>query len=189
MTNTIEEMYQINGIVIALVNEFYVYESAKLLMPIENMSRLQGFTCLNQWIDLVTYNMKGLEIWKPEFDEEAVEKIARQVCEHYDEERAELFPSHIRYIVIDGREWFDKKNGNSYHSVCVTVKFEEQKISFCLPFCYGRGDHYLQTAIEAINERVGCELGYHYQNLMDLDVTYSIASVAKRKDLHCGGRS
>ena len=45
-------------------------------------------------------------------------------------------------------KWFDKINGNTYHSVRI-VDNETGKILYC-PFQYGYDDHYRQTAIEAM---------------------------------------
>lgn len=46
-------------------------------------------------------------------------------------------------LFIEGREWFDKVNGNSYFSARVWVDGE---IVGVLPFQYGYGDHYKSVA-------------------------------------------
>jgi len=48
-----------------------------------------------------------------------------------------------RNITIDARRWFERTNGNTYHSVNVYVNNE--LIGRC-PFTYGYGEQYLQTA-------------------------------------------
>lgn len=51
----------------------------------------------------------------------------------------------IKYIA-NGARWFDKVNGNTYHSVRVTRVSDGKTIA--APFQYGYGDHYRQTALE-----------------------------------------
>ena len=48
----------------------------------------------------------------------------------------------IKYV-IHAKKWFDKVNGNTYHSVRVldTVRQLQLKV----PFQYGYGDHYRTT--------------------------------------------
>jgi hypothetical protein len=52
------------------------------------------------------------------------------------------------YLIIIGRKWFDKHYGNTYHSV--TLFFDGQ--NHYIPFRYGYGDHYLQSAIEYLQK-------------------------------------
>ena len=51
----------------------------------------------------------------------------------------------IKYIV-NAVKWWDKVNGNTYHSVRVT-RCEDGK-QLVGPMQYGYGDHYRQTALE-----------------------------------------
>lgn len=46
-------------------------------------------------------------------------------------------------ITIIGRRWFDRKYGNTYHSVSVWVDGEFIGKN---PYEYGYGDHYIQSA-------------------------------------------
>lgn len=57
----------------------------------------------------------------------------------------------IKTLDIAAKEWFDKVNGNSYHSVRVTINYgmPDEMTIYC-PFTYGYGDHYQQTAFSAI---------------------------------------
>lgn len=48
-------------------------------------------------------------------------------------------------ITILARRWFDRINGNTYHSVKVYVGNKE--IGYC-PFAYGYNDGFLQTAVD-----------------------------------------
>jgi len=50
-------------------------------------------------------------------------------------------------IIINGKRWFDKVNGNTYHSVSVNVDGKEIGRS---GIHYGYGDQYIQTAHEIL---------------------------------------
>lgn len=52
-------------------------------------------------------------------------------------------------ILIEGRRWFDKVNGNTYHSATVYVNNEEVARD---PFTYGYSDAYIQTGFDLINK-------------------------------------
>ena len=45
-------------------------------------------------------------------------------------------------------KWFDKINGNTYHSVRITRHSDNKTIVH--PLTYGYGEHYRQTAIETM---------------------------------------
>ena len=49
-------------------------------------------------------------------------------------------------IIITAKEWFDKKNGNSYFAAKIEV---ENEILF-IPFSYGYGESYLYEAIKLL---------------------------------------
>ena len=57
-----------------------------------------------------------------------------------------------RSLFIEGREWFDKVNGNSYFSARIWVDGGQVAI---LPFKYGYGDQFLYEAQKKL-----LELGY-----------------------------
>lgn len=50
-------------------------------------------------------------------------------------------------IIIDAKRWFDKVNGNTYHSVRV---YQDAKLLGENKFQYGYGESYLQTAHEIL---------------------------------------
>ena len=54
-------------------------------------------------------------------------------------------------IIITAKKWFQKSYGNTYHSVLIEkISGEEaEKIGY-VPFRYGYGDHYLNTAAEIL---------------------------------------
>ena len=47
-----------------------------------------------------------------------------------------------------GQRWFDRVNGNTYHSVSITRLKDGETIK--CPMTYGYDDHYRQTALEAM---------------------------------------
>ena len=51
-------------------------------------------------------------------------------------------------IIIKARRWFDRTYGNTYHSVQV---FDDAKLIGEIPFEYGYGDSYIQTAFEILS--------------------------------------
>ena len=55
----------------------------------------------------------------------------------------------IKFVAVAVR-WFDKYNGNTYHSVRVT-RCRDGKTIAC-PLQYGYGDHYRQTALGAMEK-------------------------------------
>lgn len=57
----------------------------------------------------------------------------------------------IKTIDIQAKEWFDKVNGNSYHSAVVTLNYGlKDAKTVKVPFTYGYGEHYMESAREAI---------------------------------------
>ena len=53
----------------------------------------------------------------------------------------------IKDIVITGRRWFDRINGNTYHSVKCWVNGD---LLVNIPFCYGYEDQYQYTAFNEL---------------------------------------
>ncbi len=62
----------------------------------------------------------------------------------------------IKTLDIHGKEWFDRINGNSYHSVRVIINYgtPTQK-TLVGSFRYGYGNSYEQTAGELLADEVG----------------------------------
>jgi len=65
-----------------------------------------------------------------------------------DNKRTRPLPN-IRSLNIQGRLWFDKANGNSYHSVRI---WANGKHLIDLGITYGYEDMYLQTALEWLKQ-------------------------------------
>ena len=63
------------------------------------------------------------------------------------EQTATIKKTEAKTIDINGKEWFDKVNGNSYFSAEATVNFGmEDERTFKVPFQYGYGDSYIHEA-------------------------------------------
>ena len=99
------------------------------------------------------------------------------------------------YITIDAKRWFQKTNGNTYHSVNVYVN--NVLIGRC-DFTYGYGEQYLVTALKLLNkagvfqetsERLASGIGKDYVDFMrdmqDNRAFYHITvnDVTRKKDL------
>ena len=53
-------------------------------------------------------------------------------------------------FICNAVKWFDRVNGNTYHSVCITRCNDGKVIKG--EFQYGYGEHYRQTALEVMNK-------------------------------------
>jgi hypothetical protein len=86
-------------------------------------------------------------------------------------------------IHIDGRRWFQRTYGNTYHSVRIYVDGEVTT----LPRQYGYGDQYLQTAWDWLQSHGYIPSGVEYGGTRylreELGATYSVADVARQSDL------
>lgn len=98
-------------------------------------------------------------------------------------------------ITVIGRRWFDRRAGNTYHSVCVYVDGVNVGSN---PFAYGYGDCYRQTAHEILQAA-----GYYAKTSNDLPngssrdyseffsnvidyrnkFVFSVSDVGRKKDL------
>ena len=92
---------------------------------------------------------------------------------------------------ISGRRWFDKVNGNTYHSARV---FADGELAAVVPFQYGYGDAWEWSALVATVEAgalVGLRSGPHdslrpwWQHIDESDgahtLTTDVADVLKRE--------
>ena len=60
----------------------------------------------------------------------------------------------IKTVDINAREWFDKRNGNSYFSCNVTINYGmKTEKSFYMPMQYGYDDHYRDMAFKELQRR------------------------------------
>jgi len=98
-------------------------------------------------------------------------------------------------IQIIGKRWFDKKNGNTYHSVEV---YEDNKFIGKNPFEYGYDEQYIQSAFKILqnagiypktNKRLLSGLNEDYYNFQQErrsnrdKFLITVSDVSRRKDL------
>lgn len=89
-------------------------------------------------------------------------------------------------LTIVGRRWFEKTNGNTYHSVAV---YDGKKLVGSVDFAYGYGDMFLQTAFDIARGAgyYGGEQyssgGYKEYGKFCQENFYTVADVARKKDL------
>jgi hypothetical protein len=103
-------------------------------------------------------------------------------------------------ITIDAKRWFDRVNGNTYHSVAVHV---DGKLVGVNPFEYGYGTQYMQTALELLqkaglfpetDERLGSGMDKDYYDFETYRRVHRdkfvviVNDVSARRNLHEGGR-
>lgn len=88
----------------------------------------------------------------------------------------------MQAIHIEGRRWFQRTYGNTYHSVRVTVNGK----SHVIPMQYGYGEQYLQTAAAYLKSIGAMDCDYqgtaHLREV--IGATWSVADVARKRDLH-----
>ena len=94
----------------------------------------------------------------------------------------------IKYIV-NAVKWWDKVNGNTYHSVRVT-RCEDGK-QLVGQFQYGYGDHYRQTALEIMNQAGWLPEKYKkepfmYERENDYPISWNVRDGKKRECIDNG---
>ena len=100
-------------------------------------------------------------------------------------------------INITARRWFDKRAGNTYHSVHVYVKSGTLEAFMDSPRTYGYGEQYLQTALGLVWERFipckGCQsnlpevparLAYFWGLKEWYKINVTVSDVPHMKDLN-----
>lgn len=85
-------------------------------------------------------------------------------------------------ITVLGRRWFEKTNGNTYHSVKVCINGNEIGYE---PFNYGYGSQYLQTAVELVNEKLDTKIEFPLWKLKEkgINLIENVVDVPRKKDL------
>jgi hypothetical protein len=84
---------------------------------------------------------------------------------------------------IEGRRWFQKTYGNTYHTVRIFVDGELVHTS---ERQYGYGDQFLQTALDWLktNGKAPADAEYGTRYLREqLGGTYSVVDVTRQRDL------
>lgn len=77
---------------------------------------------------------------------------------------------------ITGRRWFERTNGNTYHTT--TLHFTDGTTRKS-DITYGYGDQYLQTAFEMMDLPYGGTLELREK----LGITWDVVDVARKRDL------
>ena len=101
------------------------------------------------------------------------------MCKRGGTEMKTLQRTEAKQIDVIAKEWFDKKNGNSYFSAEVTVNFgKDDERTYKLPFQYGYGDQYIHEAKAVLTEHneISAQYGeqlwsYCSKNGIDLHTT------------------
>jgi len=97
----------------------------------------------------------------------------------------------IKSILIVGRRWFDKINGNTYHS---SQSFIDGDLKDQVNFEYGYDDQYKYSAFERLEKKNLIPLRSTYENGMcesfrdytertGIKINYTVSDVGRRKDL------
>lgn len=91
----------------------------------------------------------------------------------------------IKSITIVGRRWFEKVNGNTYHSAAVYVDGE---LIGKADFVYGYGSQYEQTAIDILkkDKRIRGNLRFPistWAREQKITLVNTVTDVGRKKDL------
>ncbi len=82
---------------------------------------------------------------------------------------------------IEGRRGFQRGSGNTYHSVRI---FRDGQMVAHIPFSYGYGTSFLQTAVDWLRLNGYPEAEYGTQYLREvLGGSYSVIDVTRKGDL------
>ena len=98
----------------------------------------------------------------------------------------------IKFTVI-AKRWFDRVNGNTYHSVHIT-RTRDSKTLY-VPFTYGYDSCYEQTTVETMadnkwlpvkyrNKDIQADFNiYRYNQQNNYPIEYTVIDVSRKKDL------
>ena len=90
----------------------------------------------------------------------------------------------VKYL-IEGRKWFDKINGNTYHSVTITkITEKENEVITEIPMSYGYEDAYKQTAYDKLIQMGLVRKEDRYNHDLNRNrFIYVVSDVSRKKDL------
>jgi hypothetical protein len=90
---------------------------------------------------------------------------------------------------FDCRRWFDRRCGNTYFTVEI---FKDGKFLHVLPMSYGYGEQCVYEAFQYLAnghiDALAGEVRFQYCDRTGDRITYSIADVSRRGDLHLNGK-
>ena len=87
-------------------------------------------------------------------------------------------------FTVEAIRWFDKINGNTYHSVKITNNETGEQIAH--PFTYGYGDSYRQSTFEVmlsnkwLPEKYNRDNVYEYERQNDYPIQWIVSEGLKR---------
>ena len=90
----------------------------------------------------------------------------------------------IKYV-IHAKKWFDKVNGNTYHSV--RVLDTQRQLQLQVPFQYGYGDHYRTTAQQEMIKQGWIKEEFKHTDILNLH--YVCEEDCKKRDVVKWGQS
>jgi len=94
---------------------------------------------------------------------------------------------------VNAVRWFDRVNGNTYHSVRVTRTKDGFTVTTRTPYHYGSGDSYRQTALELMSDVKwlpvkyrgrngnGSLLAYMYERENNYPILWNVSDGLKRE--------
>lgn len=85
-------------------------------------------------------------------------------------------------FVAHGQRWFDKVNGNTYHSVSIIRCADGARLA--CEWQYGYDNHYRQTALEAMQKAgwIPSDIqAYEYERLNDYPIQWTVSDGLKRE--------
>lgn len=80
-------------------------------------------------------------------------------------------------VLIEGRRWFDRVNGNTYHSARVYVNNNEVGYS---GMTYGYGDQYKQTGYSILKDVYGLKID-GWRDLSEYNIMTTVHDGLKRE--------
>lgn len=95
----------------------------------------------------------------------------------------------MKTLDIQAKEWFDKKNGNSYFAAVITLDYgTDKEKTFILPFQYGYGNQYEHEAKAVLTEHNQVSCGYgqslsRYCQENNIEFNSSIQRDCKQREL------
>lgn len=85
--------------------------------------------------------------------------------------------------IVSARKWFDKVNGNTYHSVTITDARTNNRI-YSSGMVYGYGNQYEHTAKDYLIKKGKMKETDRFNHEKNRkDIYFDVADVEKRKDL------